>query len=108
MQNIMTGDLLHIQLKTIKMEPISFKEVNKVYTAGDNPNTDQLPVCVASNPDNGDVLSIISKWKLSTEELQRISETGHIYITILGTSLPPIGATVYNPFTEHTYKPIPL
>jgi hypothetical protein len=90
------------------MRPTSFKETNKVYGAGGNPNTDQLAVCLATHEDNGSIPTIISKWKLTEDEVKRVSETGEIWITVLGASLPPIAPVVYNPFTELNYKPITL
>lgn len=90
------------------MKPTSFKETNIVYTAGNNPNTEQLPVCIADHPDNQGIPTIISKWKLSEDELERINKTGELWLTVLGTQLPPIGATVWQPFDEIGYKPIDL
>lgn len=87
------------------MKPTSFKETNQVYGAGDNPNTDQLAVCIAYHPDNENIPSIISKWKLSPEEIERISETGELWLSVLGPGLPPMFPTVYNPFSEIGYVP---
>ncbi len=90
------------------MRPTSFKQTNKVYGAGDNPNTDQLAVCIAMHEDNAGIPTVISKWKLTEEEVKKISETRELWLTILGTSIPPISPTVYNPFSEHGYKPLEL
>lgn len=88
------------------MKSTSFKETNHVYGAGGNPNTDQLAVCVASHEDNGGAPSIISKFKLSKEEIERINETGELWVMVMGTSLPPICPSVWNPFDEIGYKPL--
>lgn len=90
------------------MKSTSFKETNRVYGAGDNPNTDQLAVCVASHPDNKGIPTILSKWKLSPEEIDRINKTGELWITVMGTALPPIGATVFDPFEEHGFEPLKI
>lgn len=90
------------------MYPISFKEVNKLYGAGDNPNTDQLPVCIASREVDGWVPSVISRWKLSKEELERINKTGEINLVIMGTRVAPVLLTVADPFTEEQYIPLPI
>lgn len=87
------------------MKPTSFKETNTVLESGNNPNTGQLPVSIAFHPDNKGVPSMISKWKLSPEEIERINETGEIWIGILGIQMPPIFPTVFNPFDEIGYKP---
>lgn len=87
------------------MNPTSFKETNKVFGAGNNPNTDQLAVCIADHPLNNGIPTVISKWKLSPEELQRISQSGELWIMVLGNNLPPISPTVFNPFSEHGYSP---
>ena len=88
------------------MKFTSFKETNKIFGAGNNPNTNDLPVCVATRPIDEGVPTIISKFKLDEDELNRIKETGEIWITILGSGMPPIGLTVYDPFKDHGYKPI--
>lgn len=51
------------------MKPTSFKETNHVFGAGGNPNTDDLPVCVAEAPQysGGEKIPfIVSRWKLNT------------------------------------------
>lgn len=88
------------------MDPISFKEVNIVYTAGNNPNTDQLPICIAVHPEQPLIAQAISKWKLSAEELAEINKTGVIYLVVMGTKLPPMCPVALNPFTELNFEPI--
>lgn len=91
------------------MKSTSFKETNKVFTAGGNPNTDQLAVCIAEVHYKGEprpTRFIVSKFKLDKEELERINETGELWISIMGMGMPPIMPTVYNPFTEHGMKPV--
>jgi hypothetical protein len=90
------------------MKPTSFKETNQVLMAGDNPNTDQLPVCYATNPEIPDRVFIVSRWKLSPEELERINETGELWISVMNRNMAPIMPTVFDPFYDHGYKPIDL
>jgi len=86
------------------MKSTSFKETNMMLGAGDNPNTNDLPVCHAIDP-HTNMPFIISKFKLDEEEMKRINETGEIWIGIMGDRMHPILPTVYNPFTEHGFLP---
>lgn len=86
-------------------EPISFKEVNKVYGPGKNENTDQLPVCVASSEQMGG-LYVISRWKLSQEEKERILKTGEVNVLVMGTNIFPMFITSLDPFKDLDYKAI--
>lgn len=91
------------------MNSTSFKETNQVLGAGNNPGTNDLPICRAVQEIDGQKCNcIVSKFKLSPEELQRINQTGEIWISILGVSMPPVLPTVYNPFTELGFKPLEL
>lgn len=91
------------------MKGTSFKETNRVFTAGGNPNTDQLPVCLAKIQYDGEqepTNFIVTKFKLDKEEIDRIKETGELWICVMGQRLPPLLPTVYHPFKEHGFKPI--
>lgn len=90
------------------MTPTSFKEVNQVYGAGGNPNTDQLPVAISTCDSTPEVPFVVSKWKPTPEELKLINERGEIWVAVMGTQLPPMAVVGYNPFTELDYKPIKL
>lgn len=88
------------------MKPTSFKESNLVMGAGNNPNTDDL--VIARSVDRDGTPFVISRWKLSPEELQRINETGDVWVCIMGTGMPPIMPTVFQPFTEHGFTPLEI
>jgi len=88
------------------MNPTSFKETNQVLGAGDNPNTEQLPIAYCLNDQIPGRVFVVSKWKLSPEEIQRINETGELWISIMSTTIAPILPMVHNPFTEAGYEPI--
>jgi hypothetical protein len=91
------------------MKPTSFKETNHVFGAGNNPNTDQCPVSISIHPDNKGIPSVISKWKLSDEELEEINRTGSIYHIVLGMNMTPVSLSVFNPFEENIgYKPFKI
>ncbi len=71
------------------------------------PNGEQLPIAACKHPGySEDIVFLISKWKFSPEELQKINETGCMYISIMPTQQPPIMPMVNNPFTEDQFKPI--
>lgn len=91
------------------MKSTSFKETNHVYGAGDNPNTDQLAVCICKNPEMSggqNIPFVVSKWKLSEEEVKLIQERGEIWISVMGSGIPPMLPMAHNPFTEGGFKPL--
>ena len=91
------------------MKPTSFPESNQVLGAGGNPNTEDLVIAVCLNEElsgGQKIPFIVSRWKLSPEELQKVQETGEIWISIMGTSMPPILPMVNHPFKEDTFKPL--
>lgn len=91
------------------MKSTSFKETNQIMKAGNNPGTNDIPICRAVQQIEGQNMhTIVTKFKLSPEELERINETGELWVTILGVSMPPILPTVLNPFTELGYKALDL
>lgn len=74
------------------MKPTTFKQANLLLGAGNNPNTNDMPVMVAQNremSDGKDVDFVVSRWKLSEKDLKRINETGYIHLSIMG-SPPPV------------------
>lgn len=86
------------------MKATGFEESNKVLEAGDNPNTDQLPVSFALHKDTGDAPIIFSKFRLSEEEIERIIKEKHIWIGVMGQTMPPIMPTVQHPFKDLGYR----
>lgn len=90
------------------MKPVGFKESNTILYAGDNPETDQLPIARSTHPlvEDGKMPFCISCWKLTPEELERIQETGVVYLAVMGMTQPPVLVMVSNPFTEVGYEAI--
>lgn len=80
--------------------------------AGNNPNTGDLPICFATAPHYSEgkmVPFIISRWKLSPEELKTVQETGEIWISIMGAGMPPIMPLAEDPFGPvHNFKPLEI
>lgn len=77
------------------MEPVHFDGENVVF--GENqPEYIPLPAERVGKPQTG---QIITCWSLSPEELERVRETGQIYVSLLtfGQPLQPILVTVDKP-----------
>lgn len=83
------------------MKPIDFPQCNVWLGSGGNPGTEGMPVSKSLQLIEGSWYpSIVTKFKLEPEEIQRIQETGQIWICVLGSGMPPIMPTVENPFEE--------
>ncbi len=83
------------------MKPTSFKETNQLLGAGNNPGTGDLPIARSIMDVDGHAMPCaVSCWKLSPEELQRIHETGQVWIAVMGVSIPPIMPMIAHPFDE--------
>ncbi len=84
------------------MRPIPFKESNLNLGAGDNPNTDDMPVAISV--DSEAIPMVVSCWKLSPEELAEINRTGEIWPAVMGHRTPPISIMAFNPFKNYGFK----
>ncbi len=81
------------------MTPTSFKETNLVFTKPESMTDEEcslLPVCVTQYPDGTDV--IISKWKLSDEELEQVMKEKCVWLHVIGKGTPPVSLETNNPF----------
>lgn len=86
----------------------SFKETNYVYGAGNNPNTDQLPVAICTNEHMPNLHFIISKWVPTDEEIQMIVERKEIWLSVMGPSIAPMSIMTQHPFKEGGFTPIEI
>lgn len=57
------------------MKPIEFEEQTSV-AVSNNPNVEPLPCCLLDG-------QVITCWELNPEEIERVKETGKIYVSIL-------------------------
>jgi hypothetical protein len=97
------------------MIPVSFPEAyTKPLGAGDNPNTGDLPRCVAIDPsieNSARVCAIVSCWKLSEVELAEVNKNGVIYIGVMAVverpTQPPIWVLGQDPFKNNVFKRVP-
>ncbi len=83
-------------------KPTSFKTTNRVF-GEQGANIDQIAACLMLSEDGK--YSIVTKWKLSDEDLQIIEETGEIWLVAQGTKLPPLSILTKSP-SEHGYRVI--
>ena len=93
------------------MKPIEFKETNLLLTANGIPSTESMPVAlckILDEPALTDTYFMVSCWKLEPHELNKILETGVIWVSTMGVSAKPILLTSKNPMTELGYEPVPL
>lgn len=91
-------------------QPKGFKESNLVIGAGNNPNTDQLPVLVSYNPEmsNGAPIPFIwGQWHFTEEELAMIAKNGYIWVSQMGIPIKPQIVTAYHPVTDLAFTPVP-
>jgi len=82
------------------MEATSFKEETRVL--GPPPGVSEkevhsLPVAMV---DYGDTPAVVSCWKLTKADLERIKKTGQIYLVICGRTMPPSIVMAENPIEE--------
>lgn len=81
------------------MFPAAFDEANAILSAPDGMTHDEcdpLEVCRTQTPDGKTV--VISCWKLTADELERINRTGRVWLMIWGQTMPPIAVLGESPF----------
>lgn len=82
------------------MLPTTFSESNFTFTKPQSMTDEQcmdLPVFKGVDQDGFPI--IISCWKFSKEDLEEIQRTGHIFLSISGQGMPPVGLFTENPFS---------
>jgi len=86
------------------MLPVSFPEQNKVYLKPEGWTDEQcsdLPVWQGAAPidEAGNTAPvIISCWQFSKEDLDEIQKTGRVWLSVTGSSQPPVSLFTENPF----------
>lgn len=79
--------------------------------AGGIENTDDMGAAACVCPELNPGLTtpfIVSNWKLSDAEIKYIQETGSIWISVMGGSIPPIMVMGFNPFENEFMKPLEI
>lgn len=90
--------------------PENFPQANCTYK-GDGEEIKDLHTCVAKNnnpelPEGANY--VVSKWKLTPEDIQRINETGEIWLVTMGRGVAPTRLHSENPFETEGYEPVNL
>lgn len=82
--------------------PVSFPEANAVLfgTPEDRASGKVIDLPIHRYEDAEGKPHVISKWKLSADELAEVMRTGHVWLHAWGTTHPPIAVSGANPFKE--------
>jgi len=81
------------------MEATSFPEVNSVLSPPSSMTEDEcrsLSVCRCKDSAGSDV--VISAWKLVADEVEQVLRGEPLYLTVMGTSMPPVILSFKRPF----------
>lgn len=92
-------------------KPVGFEGANFVFTAPPTMTPDECGDLEVFRNGN----QIVSCWRLSEDELERVAETGVVWLSIVGAGMPPVniqatGALEINgrdPVAEPYIKPAP-
>lgn len=88
------------------MDPIQFDQSNIVLTPGENKNTNDLVAAVCLHTAYEDVPVIITRWKATPAELEKIKATGEIWLGVMGGTHPPVMLMAHNPFDEIGFEAV--
>lgn len=79
--------------------PSGFPESNVVLNKPADMGYDQCsPLSVLRMQLADRQIVVISCWKLTHEELEEINRTGRVWLTVLGTTMPPVDVAGKKPF----------
>lgn len=82
------------------MIPVGFNEVNKVLQPPDGVDPDKCePLQVLEVISNRGNKFIISCWKFTKEELEIVTKTGRIWLTVAHKDMPMVSLNAEIPFT---------
>lgn len=85
------------------MYPAGFDESNQVLSRPDNMTDDQCgPLSVYKGAYQDGTPCVISCWKMTKAEMEEVIETGRVWISVIGASMPPLYVGGTNPFKEST------
>lgn len=85
-------------------EPVPFREANTTLLPppGCVEPVDELPVHIGNTTDG--YPRVVSCWRLTRPELEKLMETGVIWLIAIGTTHPPVYLDVNRPFVEPSPK----
>jgi hypothetical protein len=86
------------------MNPINFKEAQRTIGAGNNPNTVDLRIALATDPDTVGPVVVMSCWEPTEAEIAAIVRDKKIYVGVMShperATQPPIYVMGLNPFLK--------
>lgn len=53
---------------------------------------------VYRGPMEGGIPVVVSCWKPTKDELAEITRTGRVWLTVMGTTMPPVAVSGFSPF----------
>ena len=83
------------------MIPASFEQSNHVIDKPDSMTREDCDaLSVFQGTDQNGLPVMISCWKLTTQELEEINQTGRVWLWVFGGGMQPVSLT-----TEHPWNP---
>lgn len=81
------------------MVPASFDGADVVLSRPSEMTDEECePLSIKRMQTEGGTPVVLSCWKLTQEELEEFSRTGRIWVTVYGTTMPPIALNGIRPF----------
>lgn len=81
------------------MYPSGFDESNAILNPPAGMTADEVAALSIFTGQSADGLPVvITCWKPTLEELLEISETGRVWLTVLGETMPPVALDGFSPF----------
>lgn len=77
------------------IDPIPFSQSNRCLKPPEGAEARCSELDIYVHPDSPEMLS---KWKLSQDEIDNINRTGVIWLWVMGTRHPPVVLTTKDPF----------
>ncbi len=79
------------------MEAIGFDRSNMILGPPDGMNEDQVRTVRAHIGISAGSCVVTTCWKIDVEELEAIKRTGRVWVTVSGTTMPPMRVSGHEP-----------
>lgn len=86
------------------MNPVNFKEANITYGKPEGWEEDECGNLPVHKGSDGKHPVLVSAWMPSIGDIERMVEGKPIYLTIVGTAMPPVSLSTESPFPEEEEK----
>jgi len=90
------------------MNPVNFKQANITYGKPEGWEEDECGNLPVHKGTDGKHPVLVSAWMPTFADLQILSEGKPIYLTIVGTAMPPVALSTESPFSDDNKTPIEL